>query len=125
MRTLLLNASQTDEAAEILKNGGVIAVPTETVYGLAANAFDEKAVLKIFAAKGRPCDNPLIVHIADLKDIYEVVSNFSLKAIKLAEKFWPGPLTIILPKNPKIPSIVSAGMDSVAVRFPSNKSHKK
>lgn len=121
MYTLYLNLYQVDEAAKILRNGGTVAIPTETVYGLAANAYDEKAILKIFTAKGRPSDNPLIVHIADLKDVYKVVSEFPLKAQKLAENFWPGPLTIILPRNPKIPDAVSAGMSSVAVRFPSDK----
>ncbi len=121
MQTLYLNRYQTDKAAKILIKGGIVAVPTETVYGLAADAFNERAILKIFDAKGRPSDNPLIVHIADLKDIYKVVSDFPLKAKKLAEKFWPGPLTMILPKNQEIPFAVSAGMDCVAVRFPSNK----
>lgn len=121
MQTLHLSKNDTKKAADILKNGGIVAIPTETVYGLAASAFNEKAISKIFKAKGRPADNPLIVHISNLKDIYEVVSSFPETAQKLAEKFWPGPLTMILPKNPNIPSIVTAGMDSVAVRFPSNK----
>ncbi len=125
MDTIYLKSNQTDEAAKILINGGIVVIPTETVYGLAANTFDEKAVSKIFSAKGRPSDNPLIVHIADLKDINKVVSDFPIKARKLAEKFWPGPLTIILPKNKEIPDNVSAGMNSVAVRFPSSKIAKE
>lgn len=121
MKTLYLNSSQAEKAAQILERGGIVAIPTETVYGLAADAYNEKAILKIFEAKGRPPDNPLIVHIADINSIYDVVSEFPPKAQKLAEHFWPGPLTMILPKNPKIPDIVTAGMNSVAVRFPSHK----
>ncbi len=120
METRHLNASQTNEAAEILKNGGVVAIPTETVYGLAASAFDEEAIKKIYKAKGRPTDNPLIVHIADINSLDAVVAGLSLKAAILAKKFWPGPLTMVLPKSRFIPEIVSAGLDSVAVRFPSN-----
>lgn len=107
------------KAGKILKNGGVVAIPTETVYGLAANALDEKAVAKIFAAKGRPADNPLIVHITDAKDI-EKYAYPNEKAAALAKKFWPGPLTIILPKKDCIPDIVSAGLDTVAIRYPSH-----
>ena len=103
------------KAGKILKNGGVVAIPTETVYGLAANALDKKAVAKIFAAKGRPADNPLIVHITDAKDI-EKYAYPNEKAAALAKKFWPGPLTMILPKKECIPNIVSAGLDTVAIR---------
>lgn len=120
MNTLYLDKTCTDKAADILKNGGIVAIPTETVYGLAANAFNEIAVKNIFRAKGRPSDNPLIVHISDLNDIYKVISNFSEKAQKLANEFWPGPLTMILPKSPNIPSCVTGGMDSVAVRLPAS-----
>lgn len=121
MKTVYLSENETEKAAEILKCGGIVAIPTETVYGLAANTFDETAIKKIFLAKGRPNDNPLIVHICNIKNIYEVVSEFPEKAKKLADKFWPGPLTMILPKNKSIPNSVTAGMDSVAVRFPKNK----
>lgn len=107
-------------AAEIIKRGGVVAIPTETVYGLAASAYDEKAVNKIFIAKGRPQDNPLIVHTCNLDMTRQIVEDFSCDAEKLAEKFWPGPLTIILKRDSKIPSSVSAGLDTVAVRMPSN-----
>ena len=107
------------KAGKILKNGGVVAIPTETVYGLAANALDKKAVAKIFAAKGRPADNPLIVHITDAKDI-EKYAYPNEKAAALAKKFWPGPLTMILPKKDCIPDIVSAGLDTVAIRCPSH-----
>ena len=106
------------EAAEILKNGGLVAFPTETVYGLAANALDGTAVAKIFTAKGRPMDNPLIVHISHFEQIYELVREVPESAKKLADRFWPGPLTIILPKSAQIPDEVSAGLDTVAVRFP-------
>lgn len=112
-------------AAEIIKRGGVVAIPTETVYGLAASAYDEKAVNKIFAAKGRPQDNPLIVHTCNLDMTRQIVENFSSDAEKLAEKFWPGPLTIILKRDGKIPSSVSAGLDTVAVRMPSNQVARK
>ena len=120
MNTLHLRECETDKAAEILRHGGIVAIPTETVYGLAADAFNETAIKKIFIAKGRPSDNPLIVHIADIKSINDVVLDFTDTARKLAKIFWPGPLTIILPKNPKIPYIASGGLDTVAVRCPSH-----
>lgn len=120
METLLLKENQIKTAAEILKQGGLVAMPTETVYGLAANAFDGQAVCGIFKAKGRPMDNPLIVHISELSQIESLVSEFPDKAKILAEKFWPGSLTIILPKSDKIPDEVSAGLDTVAIRFPSH-----
>ena len=84
---------------EILKNGGLVAFPTETVYGLGGNALDPKASMKIYAAKGRPSDNPLIVHIADIRDLDKIVTEIPEKARVLAEKYWPGPLTMILPKG--------------------------
>lgn len=107
--------------AELLKNGDIVGMPTETVYGLAANAFDEEAVKKIFEAKKRPADNPLIVHIADLDMIKELAVNIPDTAIAVCEKFWPGPITIVLPKSDKIPSITSGGMNTVGIRFPLNK----
>ncbi|MBO5746695.1 MAG: threonylcarbamoyl-AMP synthase [Clostridia bacterium] len=107
-------------AAEIIKNGGLVAMPTETVYGLAANTFNEKAIGDIFKAKGRPQDNPLIVHVSDIGMAKELVSEFPEKAEELAEKFWPGPFTMILPKADCIPSSVSAGLETVAIRMPSN-----
>ncbi len=125
MNTLLLSGGKDDilKAGEILARGGLVAIPTETVYGLAANALDGNAVRRIFEAKGRPMDNPLIVHIADFSDIkrFKLVSEIPEKAVKLAEKFWSGPLTIIMPKGESIPDEVSAGLDTVAVRFPSHK----
>lgn len=122
MNTIQLKDNENDikKAAEILKNGGLIGLPTETVYGLAANALDGNAVAKIFKAKGRPMDNPLIVHIADFSDIekYNLVKAISQTAITLAEAFWPGPLTIIMEKSDIIPDEVSAGLSTVAIRFP-------
>lgn len=115
-----LNEENIARAAKLLAAGEVVAVPTETVYGLAANAYDETAVRKIFAAKGRPQDNPLIVHIADFEDIYDLVSVVPTAAKKLADAFWPGPLTVILPKSDKIPDAVSAGLATVAVRYPAH-----
>ena len=108
-------------AAELLKNGGTVAIPTETVYGLAASAYDENAVKRVFEAKGRPQDNPLIVHIADLNTLSEIARDIPDSAYKCAELFWPGPLTIILKRTDKIPACVSAGLDTVAVRMPSDK----
>lgn len=109
-----------ETAAKILKNGGIVAIPTETVYGLAGDAFDGEAVKKIFEAKGRPQDNPLIVHISEFSQMYTIAREVPDSAKKLAEKFWPGPLTIILPKRPEIPDETSGGLDTVAVRMPSH-----
>ena len=106
------------KAAELLKKGEVVAIPTETVYGLAANAFDEKAVEKIFIAKGRPSDNPLIVHISELSQWAELVESIPENALALARAFWPGPLTIILKKSSLIPLRTSGGLDTVGVRMP-------
>lgn len=108
------------KAAEVIKKGGIVIFPTETVYGLGANAFDAKAVKKIFKAKGRPIDNPLIVHIADKKDLKKVAEKAPAIAKKLIDKFWPGPLTLILKKKPEIPNEVTAGLDTVAVRLPNH-----
>ncbi len=110
------------KAAEILKNDGIVAVPTETVYGLAASAYSDNAILKVFNAKGRPQDNPLIVHISKMDMLYEIAKDIPQKAIECAEKFWPGPLTIVLNKTDKIANSVSAGLNTVAVRMPSEKS---
>lgn len=109
-----------EEAAEILKNGGIAAIPTETVYGLAANALDENAVKSIFAAKGRPQDNPLIVHISSLEMIKPLVTDIPELAKRLAERFWPGPLTMIFNKSGVIPEATSGGLPTVAVRMPAN-----
>ena len=109
-----------EKAAEILKKGGLVAIPTETVYGLAANALNPTAVAKIFKAKGRPMDNPLIVHISRFEEIYRLVKCVPHKAKELADRYWPGPMTIILPKSDLIPDEVSAGLPTVAVRMPSH-----
>lgn len=108
------------QAAEAIRRGELIAMPTETVYGLAADALNPDAVRKTFAAKGRPADNPLIVHLSDLGDVEFVAREFPPLARKLAEAFWPGPLTLILPKRREVPQEVSAGLDSVGVRVPSH-----
>ena len=103
METCLLpaNAEGVRRAAGLLQAGEVVGIPTETVYGLAANAWDEEAVRRIFVAKGRPQDNPLIVHIADREMLYEVAARVPEQALALADAFWPGPLTIILPRGPQ------------------------
>ena len=106
-----------DKAAEIIKSGGLVAIPTETVYGLGASAFDKNACLRIFKAKGRPGDNPLIVHIATPSDAEKIAYTNPLY-YELADKYMPGPLTIILPKRKIIPNEVTAGLDSVAIRCP-------
>ncbi len=125
METLIFEIDTTeneaiDSVAEILRNGGLAAIPTETVYGLAANAFDKDAVNKIFVAKGRPNDNPLIVHVSSIDEVYPLVTQFPDKAKALADAFWPGPLTIILPKNDRVPKEVSPNLDTVAIRMPSH-----
>ena len=114
-----------EQAAKILKNGGIVAIPTETVYGLAASAYDENAVTKVFGAKGRPQDNPLIVHIADIEDLKVVAKDIPDSAYKAAERFWPGPLTMIFKRTDKIPASISAGLDTVAVRMPSDKTARE
>lgn len=113
-------ADEIARAAGYLRAGELVAIPTETVYGLGANALDGNAVKKIFAAKGRPQDNPLIVHIADVSELYGIAREVPDAALKLAEAYWPGPLTIILPKSDAIPEEVSAGLDTVAIRMPSH-----
>lgn len=115
-----LNQAAIEKAGALLRAGEVVAIPTETVYGLAANAYDGEAVSKIFKAKGRPQDNPLIVHIAKVETLSDLVAEVPEAAKKLAAAFWPGPLTIILPKSEKIPDAVSAGLPTVAVRMPSH-----
>lgn len=124
MNTQLLTPKKEniDSAAEILRNGGLVGMPTETVYGLAANALDEKAVSSIFVAKGRPSDNPLIVHISCVEEIekYGLVRDFPESAKKLSDAFWPGPLTIIMPKGEAVPFVTTGGLDSVAIRLPSH-----
>ena len=105
-------------AGEILKKGGLVAFPTETVYGLGANALDETAAGRIYRAKGRPSDNPLIVHIADWEDIFLIAEEIPEQAKKLADAFWPGPLTMILKKSDAVPLTTTGGLSTVAVRMP-------
>jgi L-threonylcarbamoyladenylate synthase len=107
-------------AADILRSGGLVAFPTETVYGLGANALDPAAVAGIFAAKGRPATNPVIVHVSETTGIGALVSTWPETAAKLAERFWPGPLTLVVPKSEMVPSIVTAGGPTVAVRCPNH-----
>ncbi|MFA5523180.1 MAG: L-threonylcarbamoyladenylate synthase [Tissierellales bacterium] len=109
------------EAAEIIKAGGIVAFPTETVYGLGANALDDKAIEKIFLAKGRPQDNPLIVHINHISQLDDIVKDIPKHAFNIMERFWPGPLTLIFKKTSKIPHIITGGLSTVAVRMPSHK----
>lgn len=107
-----------NESAKLLKNGEVVGIPTETVYGLAANALDEEAVKKIYIAKGRPSDNPLIVHISDLSELSPLVKEIPEKVKVMADAFWPGPLTMIMEKSDIIPSVTSGGLNTVAIRMP-------
>lgn len=109
-----------EEAARLLKAGQLVGFPTETVYGLAANARNAEASAAIYDAKGRPRDNPMIVHIARLEELYGVAAQVTPQALQLAQAFWPGPLTIILPRGESIPAVVSAGLDTVSVRMPSH-----
>ena len=117
-REMELDAALKD-AAQALKHGGLVAFPTETVYGLGADALNETAAKRIYEAKGRPCDNPLIVHIADIKDV-EMIAYGNEMATLLAESFWPGPLTIILPKKDIVPMSTTGGLETVAIRMPSH-----
>ncbi|HVN47987.1 MAG TPA: L-threonylcarbamoyladenylate synthase [Bacteroidota bacterium] len=108
------------EAVTVLQQGGVVAFPTETVYGLGADALNEEAVRKVFQAKGRPSDNPLIVHIAESANVSLVASEFPEKAQRLAGHFWPGPMTLVVKRNGRVPNIVTANLETVAVRVPNH-----
>lgn len=119
--TRIVNAKDgIDEGARILNEGGLVVFPTETVYGLGANAFDPEAVAKIFKAKGRPQDNPLIVHISSLDEVKDIASEIPETFYKLAQRFMPGPLTVILKKSDRIPYVVTAGGETVGIRMPKN-----
>ncbi len=121
MNTLLLSAQAPDTpriAAQIIKDGGLVAIPTETVYGLGANGLSEEAVSKIFIAKGRPQDNPLILHVAAPQDMEKLCHHIPESAYRLAEAFWPGPLTIVLPARDIIPKRTTGGLSTVAIRCP-------
>ena len=115
-----MNMDYIKEASEILKNGGLVAFPTETVYGLGGDATDKEASKKIYAAKGRPSDNPLIVHIAKFSQLEDISKDLPDNAKKLADAFWPGPLTMVVNKNNVIPYETTGGLDTVAVRMPNN-----
>ena len=121
METLLLPAAvpgTAETAADIIKNGGLVAIPTETVYGLGANGLDEDAVAKIFEAKGRPQDNPLILHVADISDMQQFCHHIPMAAYALAQAFWPGPLTMVLPARTNVPRRTTGGLSTVGVRCP-------
>lgn len=113
-----IDDSKIAEAAKLIKAGSVVAFPTETVYGLGANGLDEEAVKKIYKAKGRPSDNPLILHISSIEELSPLVKNIPDAAYDCMERFWPGPLTMIFKKSDIIPDIITAGLDSVAIRMP-------
>lgn len=115
-----MNQNQIALAAQYLQQGRLVAFPTETVYGLGANAWNDVAVRRIFAAKGRPADNPLIVHIADYQMLLQVTSHISEQAECLMQAFWPGPLSLVLPRHAQLPDVVTAGLDTVAVRWPNH-----
>lgn len=108
------------EGAKFIKEGKLVAFPTETVYGLGANGLDEEAVKKIFIAKGRPQDNPLILHVSSIEDVKPLVKSISKEAEILMKRFWPGPLTILFRKSNKVPNIITAGLDTVAIRMPNH-----
>ena len=108
-------------ASDILQRGGLVAIPTETVYGLAGDALSKEAAGKIYSAKGRPSDNPLIVHISKIEDLYVVAEEVTDNALILAKAFWPGPLTMVLKKSDKVPKSTTGGLDTVAIRMPSHK----
>ncbi|MGC9209906.1 MAG: L-threonylcarbamoyladenylate synthase [Acidilobus sp.] len=108
------------EAAEVIRRGGIVAFPTETVYGLGADTYNSEAAKRVFIAKGRPMDNPLIVHIAELSQLYDVAMEVPDFVERLAKRFWPGPLTLILRKAPRVPPEVTAGRETVAVRMPAH-----
>lgn len=111
----------TKQASEVIQNGGIVAFPTETVYGLGADAWNPTAILKVFEAKGRPSDNPLIVHVNSENDIHDFAMDIPDKAHLLIEEFWPGPLTLVLKKRPEVLDAVTAGLETVALRMPDHK----
>lgn len=115
-----LDKSKIEEAGKVIRNGGLVAFPTETVYGLGANALAPEAVKKIFEAKGRPQDNPLIIHIAEFEDLKPLVSEVNELSDKIMRSFWPGPMTIILKKSSLVPDVTSAGLETIGIRMPSN-----
>ena len=120
MKTKIFGKEGISEAAEILKQGGLVAFPTETVYGLGGNGLDKEAAKKIYAAKGRPSDNPLILHVSSIEEVIPLVKALPEKAKKLMEAFWPGPLTLVLPKSDMVPKESTGGLETVALRSPEN-----
>ena len=120
METKIFSKENIDEAAEILRQGGLVAFPTETVYGLGGNGLDPEAARKIYAAKGRPSDNPLILHVAKIEEVLPLVDSIPEKARLLMESFWPGPLTLIMKKSPLVPLESTGGLQTVAIRCPDN-----
>lgn len=125
MNTVIMDVRTENEeafirASEILQNGGLVAFPTETVYGLGGDALNDSAAAKIYEAKGRPSDNPLIIHIADMEAVYNLADEVSVSARLLMETFWPGPLTVILKKKTCVPDSTTGGLDTVAIRYPSH-----
>ena len=124
METKIFHPQQENQAiaaaAAILRRGGLVGIPTETVYGLGADGLNEDAVRRIFEAKGRPQDNPLILHVADSSQIESLCHSIPDAAYRLAEKFWPGPLTMVLPARDTVPKCTTAGLPTVAVRCPDN-----
>lgn len=124
-KTTVIKVSKKDpeknfiiKGAKVIKSGGLVAFPTETVYGLGANGLDEEAVKKIFLAKGRPQDNPLILHVADKEQVYPLVKSIPKEAQRLMDSFWPGPLTLLFKKSSLVPDCITAGLDTVAIRMP-------
>lgn len=120
METRIFSKKDIEEAARVLKAGGLVAFPTETVYGLGGNGLDKEAARKIYAAKGRPSDNPLILHVSKMEEVYPLVESVPEKAKLLMESFWPGPLTLILKKSKIVPLESTGGLDTVAIRCPDN-----
>ena len=127
MKTIVLNVDSTNpeseavrRAADVIRAGGLVAFPTETVYGLGANGLDPAAVARIFAAKGRPATNPVILHVADPRCMLNVAASWPETAAKLAARFWPGPLTLVVAKRPEVPDIATAGGPTVAIRCPAH-----
>ena len=131
METLRLSTNESDvrRAGEIIRAGGLVAFPTETVYGLGADALNAEAVASVYAAKGRPSDNPMIVHISDATDLYELIdggaASLSREASILITNLWPGPLTMVFKKSDIVPDITTGGLDTVAIRMPSNPTARK
>jgi L-threonylcarbamoyladenylate synthase len=116
----MITEPELERAASLLRNGGLVALPTETVYGLGANALDAEAVARIYTAKGRPATSPLIVHVANVEMARDLAREWTPEASLLADRYWPGPLTIIVPKSTKVPDLVTAGLDTVALRMPAH-----